>query len=77
MDRKNEKKKMEEKDEVLLFRLRTEAHPICSFNMKKEEEEEYLRISVVMMRQADSGLSWTSPVRSPTSLKVVLKSLNF
>lgn len=37
----------------------------------------HLRISVVMMRQEDSGLIWTSPVRSPTSPKVFLKSRNF
>lgn len=37
----------------------------------------YLSISVVMIRQEDSGLIWTSPVRSPTSPKVFLKSRNF
>lgn len=41
------------------------------------KQPEYLRISVVMMRHEDSGLIWTSPVRSPTSPKVFLKSLNF
>lgn len=35
------------------------------------------RISVVMMRQAASGLMETSPVMSPTSPKRVEKSRNF
>ncbi len=39
--------------------------------------DNHLKISVVMMRHEDSGLSWTSPVKSPTSLNVFLKSRNF